>query len=158
MVEVSIINWRRPVNVARILRAFKHQSVPCKIALCDVHDGDDCALDSESLALADTRSNFGGFNRYVPALGYKEEYTYFHDDDMLPGTRCIECFLDHARGDFGVLCQDGRIMSAEGLSSMESRQSCKEVFAGFSAIHRKCKAAHYEILMHALYRNHLPSL
>ena len=48
--------------------------------------------------------------RYVTAFGYELPFTYFHDDDMLPGSKTLEHFLRHAEElpDFGLLGQAGR--------------------------------------------------
>lgn len=118
-VEVVITNWRRPANVRQIMEAFCAQTAPCRITLIDAADAPQ-ALDAKTLQLADRHfrfsHNFGGVNRYIPALGYHADYTYFHDDDMLPGPRVIEHFLEHAARtpEFSVLGQFGRILTAEG--------------------------------------------
>jgi hypothetical protein len=120
-VEVVVINWKRPLNVAEIVLALRHQSVPCTITLCDCHDSPEFALPSETIAAADRiyrwQHNLGAFSRYVPVGGYDHKYTFFIDDDMLPGSRCVEHFLiwaEHLRT-FGALGQIGRIARADGV-------------------------------------------
>ncbi len=62
------------------------------------------------------RHNLGAYSRYVPLGAYDHRYTFFLDDDMLPGTRCVEHFWQHAEqlGVFGALGQQGRIADADG--------------------------------------------
>jgi len=119
-VEAVIINWKRPQNVADIVRALKRQTVPCTVTVCDCHNSAEFRLPSESLAYIDRlyqwRHNLGSFSRYVPLGAYDHKYTFFIDDDMLPGTRCIEHFWTQAEKlrAFGALGQLGRILDAEG--------------------------------------------
>lgn len=53
----------------------------------------------------------------MPIGAYDHEFTYFADDDMLPGSRCIEHFLDSRPSEFGVLGQIGRRLNADGSYS-----------------------------------------
>jgi hypothetical protein len=95
-VEVVIINYKRPGNIKPILTRFKEQAYPCTITLVDQGGG----LDPETYALANRvyslRENYGCWNRYVFLGNYYHDYTYFHDDDMLPGTGLIKHFVGHA--------------------------------------------------------------
>ncbi|HEY2344192.1 MAG TPA: hypothetical protein VGH90_14205 [Chthoniobacteraceae bacterium] len=81
----------------------------------------------ESLARCDRvfrwKQNFGSYNRFIPSLAYQSEYTYFHDDDMLPGRRVVENFLQYAGtiGDFGVLGQNGRRFGNGAINQDEVR-------------------------------------
>ena len=119
-VEVVVINWKRPANVAAIVRALRDQSAPCTITICDCHDSPEFELPQEAHASADRlyrwEHNFGSFNRYVPLGAYDHKYTLFFDDDMLPGGRCVEHFLACAAElqAFGALGQIGRIVDADG--------------------------------------------
>jgi hypothetical protein len=120
-VEVVLINWKRPQNVGDIVRALRDQTVPCTITICDCHDSPQFQLDSAAVASADRiyrwRHNLGSFSRYVPAGAYDHKYTFFIDDDMIPGARCVEHFLawaEYLRA-FGALGQLGRILDADGL-------------------------------------------
>jgi hypothetical protein len=128
-VEAVIINWRRPNNVKPILQAFREQTEPCLITLLDVHAEPQFALDAAVVQLADRcfrwTDNYGGWNRFVPLWAYRHEYTYLHDDDMLPGRRLIEHFLRCAAAvpRFGVLGQAGR-MAADGGKAY----GCAQIF------------------------------
>ena len=119
-VEVVVINWKRPANVAAIVRALRDQSAPCTITICDCHDSADFGLPPGTHTSADRvyrwAHNFGSFNRYVPVGAYDHKYTFFIDDDMLPGRRCVEHFLASAANlqAFGALGQVGRIVDADG--------------------------------------------
>lgn len=119
--EVVITNWKRPSNVAEMVRALKSQSVPCTITICDCHPSAEFALDEQTLSTVDRlyrwQQNWGGYNRYVPAGAYDHPFTFFLDDDMLPGERCVEHFLAHAARleSFGVLGQLGRIISPDNV-------------------------------------------
>jgi hypothetical protein len=96
-VEVVVINWKRQENIPAILKRFREQTHPCMVTLIDCGGG----LTAETLALADRlysfRENYLAFNRFIPALNYRAQYTYFHDDDMLPGVRVLEHFIRHAK-------------------------------------------------------------
>ena len=125
-VEVVVINWKRPANVAAIVRALRDQSVPCTITICDCHDAAEFELPPEANTTADRvyrwAHNFGSFNRYVPLGAYDHKYTFFIDDDMLPGPRCVEHFLASAEDlqAFGALGQVGRIVDADGTYRTEN--------------------------------------
>lgn len=119
-VEAVIINWKRPHNVAQIVQALRKQSVPCTITVCDCHDSPEFALSAKTLSGVDRvyswTNNLGSFSRFVPIGAYDHEYTFFIDDDMLPGVRCIEHFLawaEYLRA-FGALGQLGRLLGADG--------------------------------------------
>lgn len=115
-VEVVIAYWKRPDNILPILNAFRNQTIPCQITVFDASP-EGFELPAEALPLIDTlyrcNRNRGAFNRFIPAFGYELTYTYFHDDDMLPGSRVLEHFVRHARqcdNEFAVLGQIGRIL------------------------------------------------
>ncbi len=120
-VEVVLINYKRPDNLRIILEAFKSQTVPVFITLINVPADTKYELDAETLAKFDRvftwTHNFGPFNRYVPLASYSHEFTYFSDDDMAPGVRCIENFLIQADAikNFGVIGQQGRILDPDGM-------------------------------------------
>jgi hypothetical protein len=120
LVEAVVINWKRPRNVAAILSALRRQTFPCTVTVCDCHDAPEFALAPAALASADRvyrwQHNTGAFSRYVPVGAYDHEYTFFLDDDMLPGERCVEHFLTWAETlrAFGALGQMGRILDPGG--------------------------------------------
>jgi hypothetical protein len=99
-VEVVVTNWRRPQNIVKILEAFRNQSVPCTLSVVDA-GGEEYRLPAEAREMADNiytmSQNYGAYNRYIPLANYHREFTYFHDDDMLPGTRAMEHFIASAR-------------------------------------------------------------
>lgn len=100
-VEVVVVHYRRPQNVPRLLAALRQQTVPVRINLVDIHPEPKDDLAPETLALADEvfrwKTNHGGFNRFIASLAYSAEYTLFLDDDLVPGHRCVEHLLRHAR-------------------------------------------------------------
>jgi Glycosyl transferase family 8 len=119
-VEVVVINYKRPDNVAEIVRTLKRQTMPCTVTVCDCHDSEEFSLPSRALPYIDRiyrwRHNFGSYNRFVPMGAYDHRYTFFLDDDLLPGNRCVEHFWQHAEQlrAFGALGQVGRIVAADG--------------------------------------------
>jgi hypothetical protein len=100
-VDVVVVHYRRPENIPTLLTALRRQSVPVRINLIDVHQETKDELAPETLALADEvfrwKTNHGGFNRFIPALAFAAPYTLFLDDDLVPGERCVEHLLEHAR-------------------------------------------------------------
>ncbi|WP_371750460.1 hypothetical protein OG302_42825 [Streptomyces sp. NBC_01283] len=119
-VEVVIINWKRPSNVVEIVSALRRQTVPCTVTICDCHNSPEFQLPFSTLSSSDRvyrwEHNLGSFSRYIPVGGYDHEYTFFIDDDMLPGMRCVEHFLTWAErlSGFGALGQLGRILESDG--------------------------------------------
>ena len=111
LVEVVVDHWRRPANVTRLLRAFRAQTVPCRVTLVNCSPGGE--FPDEWRGLADrvlVIPDQGSQTRFTPVGLFDCEYTYWQDNDMEPGRRCIEHFLEFARraGDFSVLGQLGR--------------------------------------------------
>lgn len=121
LVETIIINWKRPENVKKIILALKNQTVPSTITICDCHPEPPFSLDEETIDMADRiytwKHNLGAFSRYIPMASYDHQYTFFIDDDLLPGKKCLESFLRAATEmpEFGVLGQFGRIIDADGV-------------------------------------------
>lgn len=121
MVEVVIINWKRPHNVAKIVEALRHQTVSCIITICDCSVSEEFRLDVQTRSkvnkIFSSNYNLGGFNRYVPIGSFSETYTLFLDDDILPGKKCIETYLCAAQKcpDFGVLGQIGRTLLRDNI-------------------------------------------
>jgi SAM-dependent methyltransferase len=119
-IEAVIINYKRPQNIPDIINAFRAQTVPCHITLINAAPTAEFGLSEKVLKSVDhlyTWSHpFGPYNRYVPIAAYTHEFTYFHDDDMLPGKRVLEHFLGVADtlSDFGVLGQIGRNADSTG--------------------------------------------
>jgi|GEM_PF-1651769 len=120
-VETVVINWKRPGNVERVVDALRAQSTPCTITVCDTHLDDQYALPASVLDDADRvyrwGHNTGPYSRFVPLAAYDHEYTFFIDDDMLPGARCVEHFVDTAEAlpGFGSIGQMGRIIPSDGV-------------------------------------------
>lgn len=114
-----IINWKRPRNVEAIISALQDQSVACDITLCDCHPEPEYAIRDSVIdsvrRVFRWNQNLGAYSRYVPTFAFDREYTFFLDDDLLPGKRCIEHFLEmSARQEFGVLGQLGRRLDTDG--------------------------------------------
>lgn len=95
----------------RIATAFRCQTVPCHLTICDV-GGNDFKVPADTLASADSsyvwNHNHGSFNRFIPSFAYGCDYCWFHDDDMLPGPRLLEYILSWRHLPFSVLGQTGR--------------------------------------------------
>ena len=94
--------------------------MPCTVTVCDCHDSDKFSLPTRRAVYIDRiyrwRHNFGSYNRFVPMGAYDHKYTFFIDDDLLPGIRCVEHFWQQAEqlSAFGALGQVGRIVAADG--------------------------------------------
>jgi hypothetical protein len=120
-VETVVINWKRPANVERIVAALRAQTTECTVTVCDTHLDDQFALPEATLTNVDRvyrwGHNTGPYSRFVPLAAYDHEYTFFVDDDMLPGSRCVEHFVDAAESlpGFGTIGQMGRIVPADGI-------------------------------------------
>jgi hypothetical protein len=121
IIEVVIINWKRPKNVAQIVTALRQQTVECTITICECNPSAEFALDEETKSMADRiytfSNNFGSYNRFVPIGSFDHLYTFFIDDDLLPGRRCLETYLMAAGkiGEFGVLGQFGRTLEQDNV-------------------------------------------
>jgi hypothetical protein len=119
-VEAVVINWKRPGNIEKIVDALRTQSTPCTVTVCDTHLRDEFALSPTTLAGADRvyrwGHNTGPYSRFVPLAAYDHEYTFFVDDDMTPGARCVEHLVATAETlpGFGSLGQMGRIVPGDG--------------------------------------------
>ncbi len=126
LVETVVITYKRKENIPLILQSLKNQTVKNKVTLIDVSPSKEFEPSADTLKLADRvfkfGCNFGSFNRYVPLLSYDAEYTCFLDDDMLPGNKMLECYIDAAKkiGSFGVIGQIGR-------KTENGRYVCKDV-------------------------------
>jgi len=120
-VETVVINWKRPGNVERVVNALRAQSTPCTVTVCDTHLEDQYSLPASVLDNADRiyrwGHNTGPYSRFVPLAAYDHEYTFFIDDDMVPGARCVEHFVDTAEAlpGFGSIGQMGRIIPPDGV-------------------------------------------
>ncbi|MEP6670853.1 MAG: glycosyltransferase [Chthoniobacter sp.] len=134
LVEVVIVNWKRPQNVRRIVEAFALQKRFSSITLIDAAGQPEYALPPDVLRQADRHfifsDNFGSFNRFVPCLGYMAPYTLFHDDDLLPGRHAIEHLVNCAAEypHFSVMGEFGRNISAQGKElTADMRRSPRKV-------------------------------
>jgi hypothetical protein len=115
LVEAVVINYLRPDNVSAIVSALRAQNTPIDITIIDA------SLERRSVPvrardLADrvvrVEKNHGGYNRYVYSILFEKPFTFFIDDDIVPGPRCVATFLHHAvrHPDYGVLGQFGRFI------------------------------------------------
>lgn len=105
MVNVVLVNYKRPDNIGLIVSALRNQTVPVRITLIDAGNVGGVEVD----VYVKLRENYGPWNRYATALLDQSEFTYFHDDDMIPGHKTVERFLSFRNMPFGVLGQTGRI-------------------------------------------------
>jgi hypothetical protein len=118
-IEAVVVSYKRPGNIPQILESLRTQTVPCSITLVNCAHGPEWEPDVPA-GLCDRylrfHENHGAYNRFLGAFFYEREFTYFHDDDMLPGTRVLEHFLASASNfEFGVLGQFGRMFPADGI-------------------------------------------
>lgn len=129
-IQVIIVNWRRPKNIPAIIEAFRKQSIPCAITVCDV-GGDGFCLSAETLRAADDAfvwdRNYGSFNRYIPAFGFEKEFCWFQDDDMIPGPELLAHMLSFRNLLFSVLGQSGRRMRGDRYHLVKPDVDPKEV-------------------------------
>ena len=120
-IEVVIINWMRPANVEKIIDALAEQTISCTITICDCHPYKKYALSEKALSTVNRlyrwTHNLGAYSRFVPLASFDHTYTLFLDDDLLPGKKCLEGFLNAANkiGKFGILGQLGRIIDEDGI-------------------------------------------
>ena len=121
VIEVVLINWKRPKNIGIIIQALRDQTIPCTITLCDCHPSKEYALPASVIKRVDRvyrwKHNLGAYSRYLPVAGFDHSYTFLMDDDLLPGRQCLEAFLEAAlqlEDEFAVLGQFGRIISPDG--------------------------------------------
>lgn len=125
-VEVVIVNYRRPGNIPQIIEGFRAQTVPCRITICDVGRGKDrvpCEVRSTVDATIDFSDNAGGFNRYVAVNAFRLPFTWFHDDDMVPGPRMVEGFLRFNWISYAVLGHIGRLVGKSRFSEVKAEHS-----------------------------------
>lgn len=93
------------------------------MTICDTHPEPRFALPAEVLGAADRvyrwQHNTGPYSRFVPLAAYDHEFTFFVDDDMVPGRRCVEHFVETAGSlpDLGVIGQLGRVIPESGVYS-----------------------------------------
>ena len=138
MTEVTAVltNWKRQGNIAPIVKAFLSQTVHCNLIIVDAGGG----LSREVTSLADQvislKKNEGGYNRYIASPFIKTPWAYFHDDDMLPGNRVIEHFLNSATINFSVMGQIGRKLnkgkySWSGVDRGESHVEVNSLVRGY---------------------------
>ena len=113
-VEVVLINYRRPGNVEEIVSAICRQSVAVRLTIVDASPDNSLRVSVARMAdrVMRLEKNYGGYNRYVNSSHFDKKITFFIDDDIVPGSRCVECFLAYAldHPDYGVLGQIGRMV------------------------------------------------
>jgi hypothetical protein len=91
------------------------------VTVCDTHPERRFALSRSTLDNADRvyrwDHNTGPYSRFVPLAAYDHEYTFFLDDDMAPGSRCVEHFVAAAESlpGFGSIGQMGRVIPPNGV-------------------------------------------
>lgn len=108
-----IVNYRRPSNIARVLLAFREQTVPVKVTLVDAAPSEPESA-HKMMGQFDRYiriyENHGAYNRYVTIPFLDKPFTLFFDDDQLPGPKLVETYLKESRHleDFGVLGHVGR--------------------------------------------------
>lgn len=112
-----LINWRRPLNVAKILRAMRDQSTRIdKLVLLECAPGTEFQASPQAHAIADVvitiNENIGPISRLFAPLAFPQfKYTYFGVDDHIPGHRHVEYLLRCAKSlndNFATIGMDGR--------------------------------------------------
>jgi hypothetical protein len=124
-----LINWKRPANCLRVLRAIREQSVASYIALVECSPDTEFAAPPEARQLADivftVNQNLGPCSRFIPPLALQEyRYTFFAVDDHVPGPRHLEWLLQCAKqldNNFATIGQDGRRTSGDTISRRRVR-------------------------------------
>ncbi len=116
-VEAVVVTHRRPKNLLPVLTALRRQShTLARITVIDAAPSEDFRP-TTGFDLADRvmrlGENFGGFNRYIPLLAYRDEFTLFVDDDFMVGPDAVRRMLAvaAARSEFGVIGEVGRSLS-----------------------------------------------
>lgn len=113
-IEAVVITHRRPRNLLPVLTALHRQSHQLsQVTVIDASPSD-AFRPKAGLDLADRvmrlGGNFGSFNRFVPLLAYRCDFTLFVDDDFTVGPDAVRRMLAVAasRPDFGVIGELGR--------------------------------------------------
>jgi hypothetical protein len=113
-VEAVVVTHRRPKNLLPVLTALRAQSH--QLSRITVIDASPSASfrPTAGFDLADgvmrLGTNFGAFNRYVPLLAYRCDFTLFVDDDFAAGSEALRRLIavTAKRPDFGVIGEIGR--------------------------------------------------
>ena len=115
MIDVVLLNYKRPDNIKPIVAAFRQQTVKNRITLIDAGNVGNVAADVD--VYIKLRENFGAWNRYTSCMMLRGEFVYYHDDDMLPGPRVLDNFLKYIDIPFGVLGQIGRLWEGDNYNT-----------------------------------------
>lgn len=116
MIDVVIVNYKRPDNIKPIVAAFRQQTVEAKITLVDAGN-----VEADVDSYVKVSENNGAWNRYSTCMTLRGEFVYYHDDDMLPGPKVLENFLKYTYLPFGVLGQIGRKWGTGSYSAFDIR-------------------------------------
>ena len=126
-VEVVVLNWKRPANVARIVAALNGQETPCVVTIIDTPQSKFTRPAGLRIDNIYTREDRGPYTRYTVER-YGCEYTLFLDDDILPDRdfvgRFIQCAQekpDDLLGICGRRLPDGRY-NYRGIARSETFQ------------------------------------
>lgn len=116
-----ITNWKRPLNAIRIAEQLKAQTVPFdKITIVNNSQQVDNIITVTNDS-ADTwtfpDNGYGPTCRFAPALiNWRYKYTFFIDDDLLPGLRVHEHLLEAAEllhDNFATIGEVGRVYALQ---------------------------------------------
>lgn len=125
-----VINWRRPFNIERVLRAMREQTAKlAKLVLIECAPHSEFAAPPQARAIADCvieiNENIGPISRLLAPLAFPQyRYTYFGVDDWLPGPRHVEWMLQTAAGfhdNFATIGQDGRYIRDGAILHRKAR-------------------------------------
>lgn len=145
MIEVILINWKRPENVAIIAEAFRAQSVPCKLKLCDVST-EDFRIPARTRNLFDEvftwDRNYGCYNRFVIVMSVQSETLWFHDDDMKPGPHFV-AFLESQNLEGGVGSQRGNRVMGEYYQDVPRTAETQRVDFNCRGYYLRTEDTHY---------------
>ncbi len=133
-VEAVVVTHRRPKNLLPVLSALRAQSY--QLSRITVIDASPSASfrPTTGFDLADCvmrlGTNFGAFNRYVPLLAYRCDFTLFVDDDFTTGPDAVRRMIAVAaiQPDFGVIGEVGRLFPPSlDYSRRDVRADTKDV-------------------------------
>jgi len=112
-----LANWKRPENIKPILEAIAAQTMPVSTLIVNAGSSNLKAMGIRADQIVKLSKNEGSLNRFLASRFVDTEYTYIHDDDMVPGERCLESLLWHYRiaERPGILGQIGRNIEPDGL-------------------------------------------
>lgn len=150
--------FSRPHNFAKVIHAWKNQSIECPIIVVDNRNDKEETVSKIGWRLQDVwrwTVNSGCPCHFYPALDYPQyKYTLFADDDLLPGPRAVETLLKCAKSiddKFATIGQQGRKFNLDNAPGYR--------YSGRSSFHRKSGEmvkTHLTVRSHLILTENLP--